>query len=61
MLSDNECEEVERQGIWRRDQQVNVEKSNIEHLKSVLQALQQRIWMQPGRKTQDFLIDRRNE
>ncbi len=42
-LSDTECEELERQGVWKKNKQVNVEKGNMEHLKPVLQTLQQRI------------------
>lgn len=42
-LSDTECEELDRQGVWKKNKPVSVDKGNMEHLKPLLQALQQRI------------------
>ncbi len=42
-LSDTECEELDRQKVWKKNKQISVDKSNIEHLKPLLQTLQQRI------------------
>ncbi len=42
-LSDTECEKLDRQGVWKKNKQVNVDNGNMEHLKPVLQTLQQRI------------------
>lgn len=43
ILSDTECEELEHKKVWSKNKQVIVDKGNMEHLKPVLQALQQRI------------------
>lgn len=42
-LSDTECNELERQGVWKKNKPVSVDKGDMEHLKPLLQALQQRI------------------
>ncbi|PTQ78625.1 putative HAD superfamily hydrolase [Nitrosomonas oligotropha] len=45
-LSDEECEELARRKIWPMKKMVSVEEENIDHLKPLLQALEERILKQ---------------
>lgn len=49
-LSDTDCDELSRRNIWPKEKTVSVEKQNIEHLKPLLQALENRILEQAAQE-----------